>query len=35
MERKKTRVSYEECGGTMEELSLQNYMERLHGIVLS
>ena len=36
MERKKTRVSCEECGGgEMVELSLLQHMERTHGIFLS
>ena len=32
--RKRTRVSYAECGGTMAESSLCHYMERSHCIVL-
>ena len=33
-ERKITRGSYKECGGTMAASSLRHYTERSHGIVL-
>ena len=34
-ERKRTRVSCEECGETMADSSLQNHMDRAHGKVLT
>ena len=34
LEMKRTRISFEECGGTMAAYFLQQYMESSHGIVL-